>query len=457
MVLKVMAGDKFNLFVKSWYKKNGVTPGTPVNPLSSLLNVLEPAVAGVTTTHGGASLAQLQNNSTLDPGVTSFLNSQSGYTSTKPKAFINWILFDEQFKFVATSSGFEQVGDDNTLTTHTQTNLSVAKNGYLYIYVSNETPNVDVFFDNLTVSHIRGPILEETHYYPFGLTMAGISSQALGFGAPVNKIKFQEQELASKEFSDGSGLEMYEFKWRMHDLQTGRFWQIDPLADKYVYNSTYAFSENHVTSHRELEGLEKVLAIFFHGGADGGAKTTTPEKSGGAGIIYNDTKKFAESTSKGFAGTIIAPGVKTNATVETANEFIKGNYEKGDEIIIYGYSYGGDAAVELSKSLKEEGKNVGLLVTVDGSDGLIGLGVNATNDTDVPSNVGTNLNVYQDKPAGNTRAHGEANTADDPRKTNVMNRNVSSPDVNHGNIQQKSQTLIQGVINFFIQQVPPKK
>lgn len=44
----------------------------------------------------------------------------------------------------------------------------------------------------------------------------------------------------------------------------GRFFNVDPLAEKYTYNSTYAFSENAVISYRELEGLEKVLAIILY-------------------------------------------------------------------------------------------------------------------------------------------------------------------------------------------------
>lgn len=81
--------------------------------------------------------------------------------------------------------------------------------------------------------------------------MAGISSKA-AYTLENKKQKFQGQE-----FADDLGINYYEFKYRNHDPQIGRFIQIDPLANKYVYNSTYAFSENHVTAHVELEGLEK--------------------------------------------------------------------------------------------------------------------------------------------------------------------------------------------------------
>src|SRR5580658_6226453 len=88
--------------------------------------------------------------------------------------------------------------------------------------------------------------------------MAGISDEAIKSNYAENKYRFQKQELQNKEFSDGSGLEMYEFKYRFDDCQLGRFWQLDPLAAKYEYNSPYAFSEDKVTGHVELEGLEAV-------------------------------------------------------------------------------------------------------------------------------------------------------------------------------------------------------
>ncbi|MFL0095025.1 RHS repeat domain-containing protein [Tenacibaculum maritimum] len=87
--------------------------------------------------------------------------------------------------------------------------------------------------------------------YPFGLKHKGYNNVVNG--AENNYKNFQGQEL-----TEDLGLNVLEFKWRIHDPAIARFWQIDPLAEKFAYNSTYAFSENSPIGFFELEGLEKI-------------------------------------------------------------------------------------------------------------------------------------------------------------------------------------------------------
>lgn len=105
---------------------------------------------------------------------------------------------------------------------------------------------------NIRVSFVNNgsgaETIEENNYYPFGLKHEGYNQFA---GNSAYQYKFQGQELQNE-----TG--WYSFKWRNYDPSIGRFFNVDPLSEKYSYQSHYNFAENKVIAFRELEGLEGI-------------------------------------------------------------------------------------------------------------------------------------------------------------------------------------------------------
>lgn len=115
-------------------------------------------------------------------------------------------------------------------------------------------------------------------YYPFGVTFNSYRRE----NSLLNKIKFQGQERITD-----LDLGWDSFKYRNYMSDIGRFFNVDPLADKYVYNSPYAFAENKLGMGVELEGRE--LLSFLEGAANAMWSNHHPTQAG-RGMGLSTTK-----------------------------------------------------------------------------------------------------------------------------------------------------------------------
>lgn len=262
---RVMAGDKLTASVL--YYHQAVSGGNNSNFVSTVLGSLGQALngPGASANHligenAGAITTQLN-------GVPGFANAVqpggSNPAGDAPQAFLTILFFDERFNFIPAADGgvaqlqvAASVGSGGS--SLTLDNIKAPKNGYAYVYLSNQSNN-DVFFDNLQVGKTAGNIIEENHYYSYGLKITAISSKKLGVsyeGALKNNYLYN-----GKEFFEEADLNWYDYGFRNYDPQIGRFPQLDPLTDEYHLLTPYQYASCDPITNIDVDGLEGESAV----------------------------------------------------------------------------------------------------------------------------------------------------------------------------------------------------
>jgi RHS repeat-associated protein len=79
-------------------------------------------------------------------------------------------------------------------------------------------------------------VLQENHYYPFGLNINPLSKS---FSNPQNNYQYN-----GKELTTDFGLHWNDYGARWYDAQVGRWWAVDPLGEhpNQIDKSSYAYA-----------------------------------------------------------------------------------------------------------------------------------------------------------------------------------------------------------------------
>ncbi|WP_198173017.1 DUF6443 domain-containing protein [Hymenobacter ginkgonis] len=243
--LTVQKGDTLRVYAPGLYPQKVNNSSFAFSLASFVTSLLQPAPAGGPagvdgSRRGGLPLLQIG----LGAGLASLPQLSGGV----PKGYLRVLVFNQDSALVdqrtlqltQAALGSYQVLDTQW--------LPITQNGYVTVYVGNESP-VDVYFDELRIVHRQGLQVQENQYDPYGLELAGISGAAPGLRLK-NFYQFN-----GKENQLDLGLNWNHHDWRFFDYQLGRWHAVDPKVEDGQENWTpYAFGYDNAVRFNDPDG-----------------------------------------------------------------------------------------------------------------------------------------------------------------------------------------------------------
>jgi RHS repeat-associated protein len=232
----------------------------------------------------------------FNEGLALFTGTRSENTNM-PIISITYLLFDENFGLI--DYGWEQVGSGDQMGNGFEKldrQVDVKDEGYMYIYVSNESlGSVEAFFDDISVEHIESKVTQVADYYPFGMQIKQTSTDVSN--PLANKYLYNGKEIQNET-------QWYDYGARMYDPQLGRFFTQDRFATKYFSLSPYQYAANDPIRNIDVNGDSiNVSNLIIQNG-----KLSTE----GLYVLFNMVSDLSDITGQNFSvngsGNLVSDG-----------------------------------------------------------------------------------------------------------------------------------------------------
>lgn len=242
--------------------------------------------------------------------------------------------------------GFQYKGSDLQFFPHPEGYVNITDNKGInsFNYVYNYTDHLG----NIRLSYGYDPdtetlkIIEENHYYPFGLKHTNYNSDqllymktssggtALRRPAPTTPVEpSYKYKYNGFEYQDELGLNMYDYGARNYDPALGRWMNVDPLAETSRRFSPYAYALNNPLVFIDPDGMQ---ADWIRNVGEGGSITYTAEEGDSAWSLYQQHGK-TDGFSASQANEMVEAQLGENYTGEDGQ--LKSNVEVGDAVTVY--------------------------------------------------------------------------------------------------------------------------
>jgi RHS repeat-associated protein len=122
------------------------------------------------------------------------------------------------------------------------------------------------------ISPLAAVLLQATDYYPFGKSFENKNVTKNRY--LYNRKKLQDQVIGGTQFG------WYDYGARFYDPELGVFHTMDPLAERFSFQSPFAYAANNPIIYIDKDGKGPLLGFLIGAGAEYGVQVIKNFRSG---------------------------------------------------------------------------------------------------------------------------------------------------------------------------------